>query len=59
MQNKIFLALLACAISLSFNVMVHAADLPIDITAIGRQEVTGGQMTTRIDAIYLLMMRKR
>ena len=49
-MKKIVFAILSLAAALSFGVTAYTTDLPIDITAIGRQEWTGSQVTTRIGA---------
>ena len=49
MSKKSFV-ILSCILVLLFCKTVYATYLPIDITAIGRQELTGGQVTTRIGA---------
>ena len=52
MLKKALIALL-CTVTLSLAlsfVPVYASDLPIDITAIGRQDFTSGRITTRIGA---------
>ena len=50
MRGLVAQPLLSCIIALSFATTVYATDLPIDITAIGRQGGLGGQVTTRIGA---------
>ena len=49
-MKRISFILLICLLTLTFSMFAYGADLPIDITAIGRQEWTGSQFTTRIGA---------
>ena len=50
-KHSVFLILLCIVIitlSISLSIPVTAEDLPIDITAIGRQETPEGQLTVRV-----------
>ena len=50
MQKKFLMLVCILALFTAIAVSVYAEDLPIDISAIGRQDIQEGQITTRVGA---------